>query len=154
ELADVQKHHMAVTLAVALKVVTMLFTIAKHKPRSAKSLKICERVTVGNVIAVSLDALQVGDENEIQVVGSRQRAQIFVRLLSRETAQVEVRVATEPARPRSAEEQLERQIDLSLRLAGQVHRRVREFRVEAGESFDRESRLWHRNSGRFDEREP
>src|SRR5258705_9292546 len=97
---------MAITLAEAFEVVPMLFAVAKYQAPPAEALQVCERVSVGNVIAIGLRAFQVRDEQEVQAVRTRQGAQVFVGLLAREPAQVQVSVAAEPAIGRDVAERL------------------------------------------------
>src|SRR5262249_14321688 len=115
ELAKVQKHHVPIALAVAIEVVAMLLAVAKEQTRSAEPLQFPERVAVRDVITVRLRTFKIRDEQKVQVVRSRESAQILVGLLAREAAQVQVRVAAEPAGACSVEERFEGQINLGLR---------------------------------------
>src|SRR5262245_2868147 len=89
---DVQEHHMAKAFSLVSKVMSMLLPVVHQHARRTKLLQVAQWIAVGNVVLVCDGPFEVGDEQDVQIIGARNLSEITICFVLAQVRKVQMGV--------------------------------------------------------------
>src|SRR5207249_702661 len=97
EVPDIQQHHMTKSFSLIAEIVAVFLAIVNQNASGPKLLEVAQRIAIGDVILVYDGTFQIGNEEDVEVVGPRNLSKIAVCLVFVQIGKMQMGIAAIPA---------------------------------------------------------